>query len=911
MGISGRDRAVVGREAELGVLRELVTADSPVRALVLFGEPGIGKSTLWETGLELAREHGLHILRARPSDAEAQLSFAALTDLLDGVDLAAVAGIPAPQRRALEVALLRAEAPLAPPGERAVALGFLNVVRGLAERTPVLVAIDDVQWLDPASAAALAFAARRLGDWPVRFLLARRGGPPSTLERDLAPAGPERLEVGGISMGATRRMLAEQLGLVVSRRELRRIFAASEGNPLFALELGRVLADGAPLEIGVELALPESLDELLGARVAQVAERVRSVALAVALSGGSTIRELTQLADAADLDAAVDAGLLAIDGELVQSSHPLLAAAVRARSSPQERQRLHLALAHAATNRELEARHLALAAQGPNAALAASIQAAAAEANARGAVEDAVELAEHALRLSAPGSEERAGRVLALGDYLWRAGELPRMNALLLEELGSLPAGAARARAHLLLSIAPPSMAESVAHLERALVESAEHPLIRAKVLVERSEELTVHRLERLPLAEEWALEALRLAGARPDEEIARALGWVRILRGRPLDDLVERSPTTETPRGAGSLERLLGIRLAFRGETEAARSTFARLLEDAALRGEEWTVDTFLHQLCELELRAGDYRAASSRLSEIDHSSHATAIGTSAHESRVRAVLAAVGGFPDEAERFAAAAIAATETTEGRWDRLESLRARGVAALCAGDPAPAAESLRLVWEHTGREGIDDPGAFPAAPDLVEALVELGELEEAERVTTRLQEQAEEQEHPWGLATSKRCRGLIQLTIGADPDEGAAALLDAAAAYETLGLRFDAARTLLALGRAQRRLRKWGAARSALERAAAAFDELGADGWGERSRSELERLGGRRPQADGELTPTERRVAELAAQGLSNKRIAGALFVSVHTVEVHLSRTYAKLGIRSRAQLAQHLAQNG
>ena len=297
-----------------------------------------------------------------------------------------------------------------------------------------------------------------------------------------------------------------------------------------------------------------------------------------------------------------------------------------------------------------------------------------------------------------------------------------------------------------------------------------------------------------------------------------------------------------------------------------------------------------------------------SSRLAEIDHSSVATAVGTSAHESRLRAVLAAVGGFPDEAERFAAAAIAATETTEGRWDLLESLRARGVAALCAGDPAPAAESLRLVWEHTRREGIDDPGAFPAAPDLVEALVEIGELEEAERVTARLQELAEEQEHPWGLATSKRCRGLIRLTTGADPEEGAAALLAAAAAYETLGLRFDAARTLLALGRAQRRLRKWGAARSALERAAAAFDELGADGWGERSRSELARLGGRRPQADGELTPTERRVAELAAQGLSNKQIAGTLFVGVHTVEVHLSRTYAKLGIRSRAQLAGQLA---
>ena len=151
----------------------------------------------------------------------------------------------------------------------------------------------------------------------------------------------------------------------------------------------------------------------------------------------------------------------------------------------------------------------------------------------------------------------------------------------------------------------------------------------------------------------------------------------------------------------------------------------------------------------------------------------------------------------------------------------------------------------------------------------------------------------------------------MHLAAGADPEEGAPALLDAADAYELLGLRFDASRTLLALGRAQRRLRKWGAARSALERAAAAFEEIGADGWTARSRSELARLGGRRPQAEGELTPTERRVTELAAQGLSNKQIAGTLFVSVHTVEVHLSRAYAKLGIRSRAPLARQLAESG
>jgi DNA-binding CsgD family transcriptional regulator len=174
-------------------------------------------------------------------------------------------------------------------------------------------------------------------------------------------------------------------------------------------------------------------------------------------------------------------------------------------------------------------------------------------------------------------------------------------------------------------------------------------------------------------------------------------------------------------------------------------------------------------------------------------------------------------------------------------------------------------------------------------------------------VTGRLARLAEEQEHPWALATARRCRGLIDLAAKRDED-GAAALADATTRYAELGLRFDQARTLLAAGRGLRRLKKWANARAVLEEAAAIFAEIGSDGWAEETRSELARVGARRPAAAGTLTPTERRVAELAAEGLSNKEIAGTLFVTVHTVEVHLSHAYAKLGIRSRSQLAARLA---
>jgi DNA-binding NarL/FixJ family response regulator len=215
--------------------------------------------------------------------------------------------------------------------------------------------------------------------------------------------------------------------------------------------------------------------------------------------------------------------------------------------------------------------------------------------------------------------------------------------------------------------------------------------------------------------------------------------------------------------------------------------------------------------------------------------------------------------------------------------------------------------SLRVVWEHTEREDVEEPGLFPVAPDLVEALVELCALEEALAVTSRLRTLSTQQEHPWGLASTDRCAGLVELANRWD-DSAVGALERAAAGYDSLGLRFDAARSLLALGRAQRRHRKWGAARRTLERAEAAFDELGSPGWVEEVRAENVRVGARRPPPSGELTPAERRVAELAADGLANKEIAQALFVSVKTVEGHLSHVYVKLGVRSRAQLARRLS---
>jgi AAA ATPase domain len=256
VGAPGAGDFLIGREAELTVLADFVSPASPVPVLLLTGEPGTGKSALWEAGLGLAGQCGFRVLSARPSEAEAPHSFAALFDLLETVGADILGELPGPQRRALEVALLRSDPAGQPPGPFAVAAGLLGVLRGLAAHAPLLVAIDDLQWLDPASAAALAFAMRRLDARQGRFLLARRSGQPTGAERTLGAAGVRRVEVGPLSIEGTYRLLAQRTGLAVPPRTLSRLHAAARGIPLLVLELGQLLAARGPrfLDAGLPVA---------------------------------------------------------------------------------------------------------------------------------------------------------------------------------------------------------------------------------------------------------------------------------------------------------------------------------------------------------------------------------------------------------------------------------------------------------------------------------------------------------------------------------------------------------------------------------------------------------------------------------------------------------------------------------
>jgi DNA-binding CsgD family transcriptional regulator len=903
---------VVGRERELAALRAFLRGDAHA-TLVLTGWPGIGKTTLWETGVDEARRAGMRVLSARPSDAEARLVFGALIDVLDPVGPHELEHLPAPQLEALEVALLRRASPADAPPANAVAVGLLSALRALSGQDRLLVAIDDVQWLDAASAAALAFAARRLEGDRVRFLVARRPGKATPLEQALEPRGTERVELEGLSLGGMRRLLLERLGLSLSRPLMRRLFDATLGNPLFALELGRTLvADGVP-RMGAELPVPEHVDDLLGTRVAALAEAPRRVLTIVALSPDLRLGQLTQIADERAVVAAVDSGVLVVDGEHVRASHPLIAAAAVRDCPDAERRALHRLVAETGIDAELRIRHLALAATEPDAALADTVSAAASSAAKRGAAPAAAELAEHALRLTPADDPAHVDRLLQLGGYLEIVGEKQRLSDLLTPVVDSLPPGPARARGWFLLTGGGvTSNREILDFFERALAESGDDPRLRAAVLAELAANVAAVRVERIAMTNAWAEEALDLARQVDDAAelpVLYALAWARTLSGRAVDDLCERFRELTQDEAfymAPSPERVAAQRLVWRGSIAEARGALSRFMDMADERGEPSSYALQRLHMCELELRAGGWDVAERLLDEWAESSDSELLLWPMYE-RCRALLAVGRGDVAGALTWGDEALARARRTGSNWDRLEATRALGLARLLAREPEPALDAFRWVWAHTESEGVSDPGAFPAAPELVEALVELDEVDEATRVAERLAGLAEAQAHPWGRAATQRSRALIHLAEGFG-DAAAAELEESARAYTGLGLRFDAARSLLALGRAQRRHRKWGAARETLERAVVAFDGLGSPGWAAAARAELERVGARRTPDAGALTVAERRVAELAAQGLTNKEIARSLVVTVSTVEFHLSKTYAKLGIRSRAQLAGRLA---
>src|SRR6266567_4869616 len=365
---------MVGRDQELAAVGEFLDGlYARPGVLLVEGEPGIGKTTVWLAGRDRAQQLGHRVLSCRPIQTETPLAFVALSDLLEPLLDETLPHLPAPQAGAREVAMLRAEAGARRPDRRAVSAAVLGAIRGLAAAGPVLLAVDDVQWLDRASAGVLEFVIHRLAEEPVGVLATSRTGEvtPLDLDRILPPGQLRRLAVDPLSVGSLQPILRRQLGVTFSRPILLRIHQASGGNPLFVLEIARAIQARGGLRRAQPLPVPDALTDAMGARLATLGARVRRRLLVVALLAQPTLGLLDEVFAEPDrvrldLEAAQRAGVIRLAGDRILFTHPLLAAAAVAAATPGQRRRLHGRLAGASADPEERARHLALATIRPD-----------------------------------------------------------------------------------------------------------------------------------------------------------------------------------------------------------------------------------------------------------------------------------------------------------------------------------------------------------------------------------------------------------------------------------------------------------------------------------------------------------------------------------------------------------------
>ena len=454
---------IVGREEELASVRAFVDeAVEGSATLVLEGEAGIGKSTLWLAGIERALSREMRVLRSRPAEAERGFAHVALGDLLEDVSDDVLPALSPPRRRAIEVVLVRQEEAGERIDPRTLGIATRSTLQLLAREARLLVAIDDVQWLDDASAHALAFALRRLDDENILFLFARRVGnglPTSEVEHAIETERARRLHVGPLSVGAIQGLLQQRLGRPFPRPTLLRLHEASGGNPFYALELARALPEGTEDDPTRPLHVPESLERLVLGRLGAPSAATHAALSLVAAGGRSSTAMLgaAGVSENALVPAFAARVIERVDG-VIRFTHPLLASAFYQELSMDERQRAHRLLAGVAGDSLVRARHLALASQDSDAGVAVTLEEAAAVAATRGASATAAELAEHALRVTpSDAAEDRRRRAIAAARMQLLAGDGRRARAHAGEFLETAAKGRERAEALVLLSDVTPS----------------------------------------------------------------------------------------------------------------------------------------------------------------------------------------------------------------------------------------------------------------------------------------------------------------------------------------------------------------------------------------------------------------------------------------------------------------------
>jgi DNA-binding CsgD family transcriptional regulator len=915
---------IVGRDAELEIVGRFLDDASEARALLLTGEAGIGKSTIWQAALTDAQARGYRVIGSRPTEAEARLPFAALTDLFGDLLDELQPDLPEPQRRALDAALLRASGDGISAEPLAVSLAVLALLRAAIASGPLLLAIDDIPWMDGSSAAVLEFAMRRLEAEPIRLIAAERTVDPSAtlppVVRAVEHGRLERVNVRGLSVGELERLLGNVLEMDLPPSTLKRLHRTSGGNPFYAIEIARAMQRRGKTADQRELPLPDSLSELIRDRIGALSPAAAEVVLHAAALSQPTVHivEAALGADAAarGLAEAGEAGVLRVEAGLLRFAHPLLAAEAYAQAGVEQRRLVHRTISELVVEPEERAKHLALAAEGPDAAVADALEQAAERARQRGAPDAAAELAERAASLT-PSSEDAAAtrRSLTAARYLLFAGDAARARPMLEGLLEKASEGTGRAAvlsqlAEVRLHMDDWEAAERLYHEALAHARGDVRQQIEIKIALAGVGFITGRNWE---AAARHISDAMGFAQELGDPEIEAAVighyaTWQYTTGHGFRRDLLERAaelePWTATLLILDHPDFDFALLLGAEGDKQGYRERLERLAERAERIGDYSSLPFLLTNLAGADFDEANLALGQERLDRAERLARATGQWTAyAHLLTVKTRVAVEMGDEAGARRLGEEGLRLIERigwNEGTESILASL---GELELSLGNAAAAhqrfeaAEATSFAFARLRR------WTNGYLPGQIEALAALDRVTEASGRLEELRLATEPAGRLPDLAELQRLRGLL-LAVEGRPDEAVPPLIDAVERYRALDNRWGAGRTLLLLGEVYRRSRRRAKAVESLKAAIAEFDRLGARIWATRARHELNRVTGKRDTASG-LTPTQHNVAKLVVAGHTNRQVADALFMSVHTVEAHLTAVYRALGVASRAELTR------
>ena len=915
---------LVGRVRERCLLDGLIeSVEGGGAAAVIAGEAGVGKTALLMHVAEKASQReGLRVLRVRGQESEAILAFATVADLLLPLR-EKFADLPQAQRKALEICLSlsggRAGGPLAG------CAGALGVLSSAADEQPLVVLIDDFQWVDPESRQILLFVARRLATERIVMILAVReepGAPPPEL-------GLPALRIAGLSITECAE-LARELGAEVSRSALRSLVELTGGNPLAVLENLAGAASGIGTFEQGELALGVVLERAWGRVFEELPEDTRHALFVVATDGFSRGRHIAAALTALGLSLeslapAERRGLVrTVDGE-IQLHHPLMRPVVMGRTPLWAKAAAYRAIAGVAEGHR-RAWYLAAAATGSDDEAAEALAAAAVDAQRRSGYSASARTWRRAAELTADYGM-RARRLLRAAVDAYLGGDAATSATWCEEALAQCHNPTFIAEAELVLGRARTWGGDPLSALDG---------LVRASVLIRPVNPMCAAALlaeATLPAAMAGRIDLVRQV-ARQAEELWENIRPAAADAGGSLTVLamlagafVMTGDLEHAARYRCRAEALLptvdivaeqqGVAFLARGDVWTERYELGRLrLGDVVERGRRTGAPAVLSLALGLSSELGwwtgrwaaAYADATEALQWAEEMNQASLIGYGLSQlSRIEAAR----GDREQCEEHVERSGQEIETRGVGCLAVYNAAALGLCALSRGELTAAIDHLERAWDAGRAAGLDNPNIVPFAGDLAEALARVGSADRAEQVLAWLQERADATGLVYPQAVAARARGIL----ARDPAEASAWFARARSAHQKLPMPFEQARTLLCEGEALRRSRHLAASRRPLQHALTVFSGLGARPWAARARTELAAAGSRAEVRNGlsrsvldSLSPQELQVARAVGQGLSNIEAAAALFVSRKTVEAHLTRAYRKLGVRSRTELTRLLA---